>query len=205
MTPFGDLGATPWGSGPTPSGRAPLRRGTSRGVLGPVRPRGGSGCARSASLAGGRPPLARRPRPLSASPGRLGAATGAYRPLARPVGAGLARRGGRSSPPCGPPAGGSLRVLGRRCARLPRLAWGRGRLCAAPPCSPPPWAPPSRPFGRLRRRRSSRRGARGGLRPPFPPPPPGVGLDRAEHPCYYDAARATRSLPPAFRLAARPR
>ena len=53
MTPFRDLGATPWGTGPTPSGRASLQRGTSRGVLGPVRPRGGSGCARSASLAGG--------------------------------------------------------------------------------------------------------------------------------------------------------
>lgn len=205
MTPFGDLGATPWGSGPTPSGHAPLRRGTS------------AVCSAPFALVGARAVLGRPPwrgvglrLRVALAPSRLRLAAwrrppGPCRPLARPVGAGLARRGGRSSPPCGPPAGGSLRVPGRRCARLPRLAWGRGRLCAAPPCSPPPWAPPSRPFGRLRRRRSSRRGARGGLRPPFPPPPPGVGLDRAEHPCYYDAARATRSLPPAFRLAARPR
>ena len=145
------------GVGPHPVRPCPAAAGHFCGVLGPVRPRGGSGCARSASLAGGRPPLARRPRPLSASPGRLEAATGA---MSAPGSA--CRRGPRPSrrslfppvrPACGrvppgprsalcplpPPRGGAGSAL-RRASPLPAaLGPPFAPLRAA---SPPPLLPP---------------------------------------------------------------
>ncbi len=176
MTPFGDLGATPWGSGPTPSGRAPLRRGTS------------AVCSAPFALVGARAVLGRPPwrgvglrLRVALAPSRLRLAAWGRPP--GPIGPwlGLSARASPVAAVALPPRAARLRAgpSGSPVGAVPASPASRGGGVGSAPRLPAPRrpGPPLRaPSGGFAAAAPPAGGLGAGSARPFRPRPPAWGL-----------------------------